>query len=349
MAGLLLTGCGGRRVNTFIENFDADLEFNEYVESMTMTEIMTSGEIMLGDVSKAVMADDSTCIFFDSEQRGLVKMTVDGRITDNYQKTGRGPDEYIELHDFDIDADGQRIYVLCASASWRIMVLDLDFNLERIISLDKEPRGYYKIAFFEDELYLYSHAPWTVYKLDENDFPVAVIKSERSNKGIHSYLEPVFYKNGNMMLVKMCGDDVIYKIENGRSEKFFTLNWPDKEKRYRVLSELKLIDYDDQIEYAQNTPPRVCDLTVNGEKLRIIYSHFLYGMAIADIKTGEILDDGEVVNTLEFDTPILNVNGDPSAFFFAPDTMMNQRFYGIDYHPDSSKDAILVRYKLKKM
>ena len=348
MVGLSFFGCGERNRLPMIGEGDTLLEFDKYVESVSITEIMESEDILLSDASKIVMANDSTCILMDREQRALIKMTSDGRITDKFQRVGRGPQEYIDMYDFDIDVKGKHIYMLCDREPSQIMVMDLDFNLERIITLDQESI-YERIAFFEDKWYLYSFSAGTVYTLDDNDSLQPLIKSERSTEGLFFSHSSVFHKTGNVMLIIMSGDDIIYKVENDHHEKLYTLNWRDKKKRYRILSEMFSNGYHDNIEYAKNAPPNIYNVIVDDGKIIIFYSRILYRMAVLDITTGELSADGIVSNTLRYGYPRFDINDNPSEYFFVLDSLENRRLYTIDYRGNSSADAMLVRYKLKKM
>ena len=348
IAGLLFPGCGERSSLSMIGEGDTLLEFDKYVESVSITEIMASGDILLGDVSKAVMADDSTCILMDREQRALIKMASDGRIIDKFQRLGRGPQEYIEMHDFDIDINDKQIYMLCNDAPSQVLVIDLDFNLEKVITFDRESI-YERIAFFEDRWYLYSFNAGTVFTLDENDNLQPLIRSERSTEGLFFSHSSVFHKTGNVMLIIMSGDDVIYKVENDRPEKFYTLNWRDKKKRYRILSEMFNNSSYNNIEYAKNAPPSIDNMIADDRNIIIFYNRILCRMAVVDIATGEVLHDGIICNTLNNGYPKFDINDNPSEYFFVSDSLDNRGFYTINYWRNSSADAMLVKYKLKKM
>lgn len=341
VSGLLFSGCNERRNDNLIDEGDAELEFDKFVDSVSVVGIMTDGDIMLVDISKIVMADDTTYIILDSKQRALIKMTADGEIIDKFQRLGRGPNEYVQINDFDIA--GEDIYLLCDEE--RIIVVDLDFNLLRTIILGQVPPCQ-RIAYFDNEWYLYSHHAWTVYKFYENDTPAPIVKSKRSNEGIYFTHEPVFHKTGDAMLVCMSRDDIIYKIENNRHKKFFTLNWRNKEERYRILSELDPHDID---VYAINIPLSIKNLIVDGERLAIFYSRGYLRMAVADIKTGEILHDGIAFNALDYSFPVMDIDDDPVAFSFVADSLKNRSLYNLNCRIDEGDDAVLVRYKMKNL
>ena len=151
------------------------------------------------------------------------------------------------------------------------------------------------------------------------------------------------------MLIIMSGDDIIYKVENNRHDKFYTLNWRDKEKRYRILSEMFNNGNYDNIVYAKNTPPSIDNVIADGSKIIIFYNIILCRMAIVDITIGKVLHDGIIYNTLNNGYPRFDINDNPSEYFFVSDSLESRGLYNINYHGNSSADAMLVRYKLKKM
>ncbi len=282
MTGLLFFGCREHRVDLEIGENDAPLAFDEYVESVSMIKIAETDDMMIADISKAVMIDDSTYIVMDRRQRALLKMTRGGKIVDKFQRIGRGPGEYTEIFDFDIDTNNGRLFLLCNRLLSRIMIMDFDFKMERSVDMDDRSL-YQRIAYFEKEWYLYSHDAWTIYKWDEHDKPTPVIQSERSNKGVFFSHVPVFHKNGNELYVNMGGDDAVYQMKNGRGERFYTLNWHDKEAGYHIVSQLSP---DDNLGYAKNAPPIIQSLIIDDKKIIIFYSRINFRMAVADIDTG---------------------------------------------------------------
>ncbi len=343
MSGLLSVGCNERHNNNLIGEGDARLEFDKYVDSVSIVGIMATGDIMLGEVSKAISINDSTYLLMDRQQRALIKMTTDGRIVDKFQRLGRGQNEYIDMDDFDIDKKNGHIYILCDGT--KIMVVNMDFNPEYVIPLDQGVT-YQRIACFEDRWYLYSHNALAVYELGEKNNAVPLIKSKRPNKGLYFTNEPVFHKTGDALLVCMSNDDIIYKLNDGRYKEIYTLNWRDKEERYRLLAEIAPQDIE---AYAKNAPPIVVNLILDGERLTIFYSRGYFRMAVANLRTGEISYDGIVHNALDYEFPMIDINDDPAAYFFITDSLINQNFYNVDYHIDKGDDAILVKYRMKQM
>lgn len=221
--------------------------------------------------------------------------------------------------------------------------MDLDFRVDETVRL-KDTAIYERIAFFDGEWYLYSHNTRAVYRWNKNSGPMEFAHSERSGKGVFFAHQPVFYKNKDVLLINPAGDDVIYSVKDGRLERFYTLNWRDKEARYRTLSQL---NPEETLHYAENAPPIIKNLILRDDKLIIIYSKLFFRMAVADIGTGQIMTDGILTHTLNNSPPVLNIDQDLSQLLFVADSLANQSLYKIDYRETNSDDALLVRYRLK--
>jgi hypothetical protein len=347
IAGLSIAGCAERKqsiVSELDEESNEQIAFNEYVEDVSVLPIIETDSLLIGDMSKIEMVDESTYIIYDKMQKALLKVTKDGAIVDMFRQVGRGPDDYLEINDFDVDVDNGRLFLLCDRMPSKIIVMDFDFNIKQSVKLANiaDNYAYERIVYYDNSWYVYSHGAYSIYKLNENFEAVEFIKSARSGMGIHLSPQLVFHKTKDALLANMISDDVIYAIKDGGWKPFFTLNWSDKEERYEKLTN---IVPGDNVEYALNTPPTIYTLFIDGNRLLIIYSKFLFRMAEIDLKTGEIVNSGIISNTID-GTPYKYADGDPSDFLFMGDSLSNQKLYNTDIQI-AKETPILIRYKLK--
>jgi hypothetical protein len=127
--------------------------------------VRLSNDQLVGKISKVNVLGNQIYIL-DKTQNAILCFDLTGRFINKFAKVGRGPDEYWEMTDFDIDPD--RGVILALTNSNRLVELDsklnptdkqpitANFNTTNILSLNSETLLYF--------------APMGIYKEDKKEW-----------------------------------------------------------------------------------------------------------------------------------------------------------------------------------
>ncbi len=85
-----------------VENSREDVSFYDVFKSIDVIYLETCGYCLIGEVSKAIYADNIYYIF-DKRQAGVFAFNKKGKFLFKIQNIGRGPGEYLRATDFDIN------------------------------------------------------------------------------------------------------------------------------------------------------------------------------------------------------------------------------------------------------
>jgi len=92
---------------------DGPIPNNSIVESVEFLYLRDDEQTMLSGISSLDSFDGKWYVLDNSNRSIIVMYGAEGRPLSRYDRTGRGPGEYAEITDCDIDLDTGCIYVLC--------------------------------------------------------------------------------------------------------------------------------------------------------------------------------------------------------------------------------------------
>ena len=130
---------------------DGTIPNDSIIKSVEFLYLHDDEQTMLGGISSVDSFDGKWYVLDNSNRSKIVMYDAEGRPLNRYDRTGRGPGEYAEITDCDIDPATGRIYVLCGPP--KIIILDSELNFIREIPLTQ---FYHRIAYDNDGILLFS-------------------------------------------------------------------------------------------------------------------------------------------------------------------------------------------------
>ena len=117
---LIMVSCKSNKIDNIIksddcmkliipENINNVLPIDSIFSNIRIVPLETNDNCLIGQIAKVEFYDDK--IFLLDSFRKLLVFDINGKFLFNVGKVGRGPGEYPEIRDFDLDENGN-IYVL---------------------------------------------------------------------------------------------------------------------------------------------------------------------------------------------------------------------------------------------
>lgn len=207
---------------------DATVELADWIDSAHLTPLGMKEEYVIGGINKIAVVDSLYYLLDAGKTNSLYVFDTMGNPITKFGSIGRGPSEYLSIYDFDVDYDHKKIVILCEPQ--KIFVTDLDLNLQKIISLKEHAE---RIACWENTIYLYSHEDRSLKILDSLLHTTNNILIEQNFSNNYFRSLPVFHEMDGEMYYNSVGSDVVYRIENRKALKVFTLNYQNKNQKLR--------------------------------------------------------------------------------------------------------------------
>jgi len=138
-------------------------KLSEIAENVEYIPLQTTDSSLLGDlVRKIVNIDNKVYILNSGLEDEILCFNTDGKFSYKINKTGRGPEEYLSITDFDISYDNSLLTIFSSSDS-RLMVYGISesgFTFQRSVSLS-DPRPYRIAVVPETDKIFLAIPPWT--------------------------------------------------------------------------------------------------------------------------------------------------------------------------------------------
>lgn len=265
------------------------IDFYTMTDSILLTPLKMKEEFMIGEINK-IKSTDSLYFLLDANRtNSLYTFDKKGCPIAKFGNTGRGPEEYLSIYDFDIDYRNQKVIILCNPS--KVFITDLYLHIEKIIPLKSKIE---RIACYDNYLYCYSHNERKLMTLNRGNGDLTEIF--RQHNIPHNYLSdvPVFYKIDNKLYYCAAGSDIIYKIKNGHFQEVMTLQYKEKRKGQRLFKSHKRLSPQQALCYS---PPSIHVLFHTPNGLSMIYTHkALVRYCQADTCHQTTIQDGIIVN-----------------------------------------------------
>jgi hypothetical protein len=126
------------------------IKCSELFDSIKYVILETSDDILIAEVSKIEYFDDQLLVM-DKKVQTLFSFDVSGKLNWQIQDHGQGPEEYIQLMDFDVDESSGLIYLF--SRRDKISVYTLDGQFVKRIPVRLEARS---MSVSGSKIYLYT-------------------------------------------------------------------------------------------------------------------------------------------------------------------------------------------------
>lgn len=257
-------------------------------KNVSLIAVGEKDSLIIGEVSKLLKLEDGWFILDQNKTKGIYKIDRNGNIEAHYMRFGEGPNEYIDIYDFDVNVENNEINLLCYPN--KILVMDYAFNLKHVYPL-AEP--YENIACFQNKVYLYGKNR-TVFCLNPDTKQEIKIVSEGPMEQVSGYTNPVFHKVGDKLLFIARGSDRLYSILDGKATPIITLDYENKEEICKEMKEKGV-----QLSAFSMRPPRVYSFFETSRKtLCMIYSNPIFRICEFSLKNNTVLKDGQYISTI---------------------------------------------------
>ena len=157
-----LNQTGNINVLTF-EDVQDNIDYGSIFKQTKFVFLETTQDCLIGQIRKVQIIND-TIVLFDPVQNGIFRFNQEtGGFIDKYRRIGKGPNEYIDLDDFDVDISSGNIYLLCDKK--RVLILNPQLEILDEIIL---PFNCTRLAHFNNEK-LFFYTDFYAYKLPKTD------------------------------------------------------------------------------------------------------------------------------------------------------------------------------------
>lgn len=270
MTSLLIAAACSRSDVRDLTREDGTIPNDSIVKRVEFLYLYDDEQTMLGGISSVDSFDGRWYVLDNSNRSKIVMYDAEGRPLNRYARTGRGPGEYAEITDCDIDPATGRIYVLCGPP--KIIILDNELNFIREIPLTQ---FYHRIAYDNDGILLFSGYDSAVDRMAVDGSVKRIFETAKDAYYTDSRA-PVFIRSGHDIYFQTEPSDSLYRITHTGCEVAAAYDYMNREEaqaRHRTESLIGL----KAMEYVR---PKVLCVTRDGDNLSFIYNRIVYNVSM---------------------------------------------------------------------
>lgn len=295
----------------------------------------------LGDAYKC-MFGNGRMVYWDYSRKELYSYSVDGKFVRRIGTKGHANSEYVEIKDFFLDKDGERLYVLD-----ELGILSYDMETGEFVSREKPElpdfHEYWKFAVLSTGHYLLfnpqPHGLGTVIDYHDGEW-----KDLRKAGFFQLVCERFYYTNNQLRVISDYGDFFIDAYRDGGLSKLATFKFsnplPDEKKPRdfrsfgRIADEL---DWYKCISDACETKRWIFAL-IEGPEQKL---HWVFG----DKETGKALS-----GLINLDDGLQVVGGDEECFYgiLYPEMVSEKSFMWNIISKTDNQNPYLVRFTIRQ-
>lgn len=257
-------------------NIDDLIQADSIFENITVIPLETKEECLITDIGKVLFFKDK--MFLQNKFERLLVFSLDGKFHYEVGKHGRGPGEFNELRDFDIDKEGN-IYIL---DYLKIFIYKNNGDFKKCIDLRYVSEACYPIQFSilgEEEFMLWGGSFGVINNLEGKMFAMCEVKQ---GKIINRYFPVKYHIEGGyrrfssyydiIILDPIYGNNTVFSIDKGSVTVRYIIDFGDKTFKAPIPEGfVSLSDFKTRIDYKYYH-----SITRFTETRNWIYFHFLY-------------------------------------------------------------------------
>ena len=185
-------------------------KLSEFATNVEYIPLQTTDNSLMGRFTNKIVLMNKR--FYIENTNEILCFDMDGKFLFKLQKTGRGPEEYIAINDFDVSSDNKSLTILSGKKLMEYGISDNGFTFKRSITL-KDPNPWRVSIVPETNNSFLAIPPW---RGDEKTLSLLI-----NNAGDTIYAKPNCYKYkmvrktfsvaSNDMLVYSIGNMVCFK------------------------------------------------------------------------------------------------------------------------------------------
>lgn len=226
-------------------------------DSISYIPLETTKDIVIGSIDK-MEAFDSYFFILDKRTKKIWCFDSLGKYIFQIDKKGKGPGEYLDIFDFNIDKENKQILVLDRN-SQKILYYDFSGQYLKDVQLDVKARLF---ALLNNKFLLYTSGVDIYMKKENNDYGYNLFLSDLNGKVEHRFFiyneitdnlwrHNVFVKNKTGVMFHYARNDTIYNFnDNGELTVKYLFDF-DKQRMplEKILDKTKLSSYTDNPNY----------------------------------------------------------------------------------------------------
>ena len=193
-----------------------------------LIQLDTTNNAVYSEISSIKIIHDTIYIFDRDKIKSLYIFSINGSFIRKISKIGRGPDEYINPVDFDIDESSGDVFILDWTTK-KLLTYGNDGNLKQ----EKKLNGRYtSFTVFKDRVFCLNPFPVKIeapmfqcYNLNGKHILSALKSKNIAKDGLKFRYGNNFYKNINHIRFFISENNIVYSYENDTISQFLSLNF----------------------------------------------------------------------------------------------------------------------------
>jgi hypothetical protein len=191
---------------------NSTIPLSEFVESIDIIPLESNDSCILGEIRKIVIHNDHIFLIESHRPKTVYRFDMQGNFSNSIGVYGQGPMETLELQDFSINEEENRIYLL-DNAKHAIFCYTFDGEFIEKININQ---GGTRFEYFDSHFYIYADNP---VKLRLYCLTVLNVKGHLESSHFPSRLYPInigcnsFTKTKDSLFLYKPMNDTIYTLQ----------------------------------------------------------------------------------------------------------------------------------------
>ena len=306
----VITGCNAPEDNTEQESglprikasLNESVNISDFAESIRV--IRLSNDSIVRDIEKLLIDDAGNFYIIDSKGTTLQKFDKNGKFISQISHRGKGPGEYLEIYDFDIDNNQIIIY---DSNKDDLMYFDMEGNF-----LSMKPTGldyYLSFASVNDTVYACHGGSYVDILLNGKkiyEFPPK-LPTEESIDYIHSSHQ--LTKSGNEVYWERVYNDTLYRATINGAQPAFIIDFGPLKIPADIPMNDDILGNPDMNKYSRDPGNfQVSDKFISFDFVNSIHYYYcIYNRETGKSYVFSVLNND--INPIPFDESVLAIRG----------------------------------------
>jgi hypothetical protein len=195
-------------------------KLSEFAANIEYIPLQTTKSSLLGSIKRKIVYTDNRIFIQNTDE--VLCFDMDGKFLFKLKNTGRGPEEYTSIYDFDVSSDNKNLILLTQKRFLVYGISDTAFTFQRSITL-KDPAPHSVNLVPESNKTFMAIPPWTgteptlsllmnstgdTIHFKPNCYKYKMVR----NANFRALNEMLVYSNGNMVCFKEKFSDTVFYV-----------------------------------------------------------------------------------------------------------------------------------------
>jgi len=223
------------------KNLTDSIAFRDFIKDAQLIRLESSDRILIGSITK-VLHFKKQFYIYDKKSQKIHIFKEDGQFISSIGKIGRGPDEILDIQDFDIDRQSGILHLLSGNSK---SVQQYDYNGNYISTINKGFQSF-RIAVFSGE----EAAAFYINFFDPEPYNLRIVKKDSDITNLFPFPQgmfPMYFyfagglkstPSGNVLYSEVASPNIYEVKSNGETIIKYKIDlgseiWPE-DKRYEL-------------------------------------------------------------------------------------------------------------------